>query len=63
MIELIKNTKRDHLEGVYFEDIDDLVSSKDKAWLVYTLLFRYFSTEKAATDWCEARGLSTSIVR
>ena len=62
MIQLIKNTKRDHLEGVYFEDIDDLVSSKDKAWLL-PFLRKYFSTEKAATDWCEARGLSTSIVR
>jgi len=62
MIQLIKNTKRDHLEGVYFEDIDDLVSSKDKAWLL-PFLRKYFSTEKAATDWCEARGLSTSIVK
>lgn len=48
LITHITNTKTSELHDVYFEDIDALVSSKKEAWLVYTFLWRYFSTEKAA---------------
>jgi hypothetical protein len=48
MIQHIEDTKTKDLSGVYFEDIDALVSSKKEAWLVNNFLFRYFSTERAA---------------
>jgi len=48
MIEHITDTKTADLNGVYFEDIDALVSDKKEAWLVYTFLYYYFSTECAA---------------
>lgn len=48
MIQHIENTKTADLAGVYFDDIDALVSSKKEAWLVYTFLWHYFSTETAA---------------
>lgn len=48
MIKHIKNTKTSELGDVYFEDINELVSSKEQAWLVNGFLFRYYSTEEAA---------------
>lgn len=48
MVQHINNTQTPDLAGVYFEDIDALVSSQKEAWLVNNFLFRYFSTEAAA---------------
>lgn len=48
MIQHICSTDTEDLEGVYFEDVDALVSSKTEAWLVYNGRYFYFSTESAA---------------
>ncbi len=48
MVTHVINTKETNLRGVYFEDIDALVSSKNEAWLVNAFLFRYYSTKSAA---------------
>lgn len=48
MIQHIKDTKSKELENVLFDDIDDLVSSKEEAFLVINWYFRYFSTKEAA---------------
>ena len=48
MIQHIKQTQAEHLKGVYFEDIDALVSTQSEAWLVNAFYFKYFSTWEAA---------------
>lgn len=48
MIQHIEDTQTADLSGVYFEDIDALVSSKNEAWFVNNFLFLYFSKESAA---------------
>jgi hypothetical protein len=50
MITHIKNTQTQDLKGVYFEDINDLVSNKPEAWLVNGWYFRYCSTKEAAEE-------------
>lgn len=62
MILEITDTKSNELKGVIFEDKNELVSSKDKAWLVNTFLLRYFSTKEKAIEWCENRGLTTKVI-
>lgn len=46
MIRHIEDTNS--IEGVYFEDIDALVSSKSEAWLIVKFYYYYFSTKEAA---------------
>ena len=48
MVQHIENTKTPALNGVYFDDIEELVSSRSEAWLVYSFLWYYFSTKDAA---------------
>ena len=48
MIFHVPDTKIPELRGVYFEDIDELVSNKDEAWLVNAWLLKYYSTKSAA---------------
>lgn len=55
MIQHIQNTQTTDLNGVYFEDIDALVSSQEDAWLVYKFFWYYFSTKKAAESFVERR--------
>lgn len=48
MIQHIKDTKSKELDTVYFDDINELVSSKEEAFLVTNWYLRYFSTKEAA---------------
>ena len=60
MIHKVTNTTA--LHDVYFEDIDDVVSSKDKAYLINPFLYFYFSTLKAAKEKAEKLGVSDKVV-
>lgn len=48
MIRKVKDTSADFLKGVYFEDINELVSNKPEAFLVQSFYFFYYSTAEAA---------------
>lgn len=60
MIHKITNTKA--LHDIYFEDINDVVSSKNTAYLINTFLFFYFSSPSAAKERAKQLGISQEIV-
>lgn len=49
-IQHITDTQTPDLQGVYFEDIDALVSERKEAWLVDIFLLKYYSSEQAAKE-------------
>lgn len=61
MIQKINKTNAAFLKGVYFEDINALVSSKDEAYLVRSFYFFYFSTLEAAKEKSTSLNLSTDV--
>jgi hypothetical protein len=60
MIHKITNTKA--LHDIYFEDIDDVVSSKKECYLINPWVFFYFSTLKAAKVKAKKLGISEEVV-
>jgi len=62
MIEKISNTKTYDLDGVYFEDIDEKVSSKDVCYLITAFKFYYFSTLEAAEEKATSLGIGQLVM-
>jgi len=60
MIHTVKNTKG--LHDVYFEDIDEFVSSKNECYMINIFLLFYFSTLEAAKVKAKKLGISEEVV-
>lgn len=60
MIHKVTNTK--HLHDVYFEDINEVVSCKEEAYLVQVWYYYFFSTLEAAQEKARELGISEELV-
>lgn len=49
------------LEGVYFDDTDELVGTREECYLVQAWYFHYFSTLESAKEKAQKLGLSQEV--